>query len=209
MGLHLRTWILGTLAFLVFRALRLTWKIELIEPQELQLARRNKKGFILAHWHGDELAIVHLARRYRIVTMVSTSKDGQLMAFVFRLLGGKVARGSSTRRSLSGMRELFRILNTGHSTSFAVDGPKGPIFVIKPGVFEVSRLFQIPIFGCSVEVDRCWKFPRSWNKTYLPKPFAKIRIVWRGPIPPVAKEADPRSSELQAALKNILSPTCE
>ena len=32
-----------------------------------------KKGIILAHFHGDEIALISLARIYKIATMTSTS----------------------------------------------------------------------------------------------------------------------------------------
>lgn len=176
----------------------------MIEPPELQVLIGSDKPYILAHWHGDEMSLIHLARRYKIATITSTSKDGELMDFVLHRLGAVTSRGSSTRGAVNALKGLLRLMKQGHSTSFAVDGPKGPIHKVKPGVFEVSRLLSAPIFYCGVHVDRAWRFPKSWNQGFLPKPFAKLTILWSGPMPAVTKGQDPRdpkiASELEAHL---------
>lgn len=180
---------------------------------------RRKTPIILAHWHGDEIPLVSLVQRYRIATMISTSKDGEMMNTVVRLMGGTSARGSSTRGGSSALKGLIRIMKSeSRNTSLAVDGPKGPVYVVKPGVFELSRLIESPIFAAGVSCDRKWVFEKAWNKAYLPKPFAKINIVWRGPVGPVTRNVDPRSEALrdeltaallearQSAVKEIAGP---
>ena len=89
----------------------------------------------------------------------------------------------------------------GHPCSIALDGPKGPFQEIKPGVFELSRLLNAPIYCGGVASDRVWRAEKAWNKAFLPKPFAKVVIVWHGPINAVPRETDPRSPELANTLK--------
>ena len=132
-----------------------------------------------------------------------------MMNTVLRLFGGKTVRGSSTRGAVNALKGLIRLAREGYNTSFAVDGPKGPIHVVKPGVFEVSRLIASSggqIFAAGIACDRKWVFDKAWNKAYLPKPFAKVVIQWVGPYGPLPKEVDPRSSvpaqELTDALRN-------
>lgn len=165
---------------------------------------KNKKPFLLAHWHGDEIALIQLVRRYRIATMSSQSSDGQMMSIILHLLGAKTTQGSSSRGGVSGLKGLIRLMRKGHNCSFAVDGPKGPIYKVKPGVFELSRLLDCPIYYCGVSVDHAIQFPKAWNKTYLPKPFAKIVIQWHNPLPAVTKGQDPRDPKLATQLENLL-----
>lgn len=98
------------------------------------LARRSP--IILAHWHGDELLLLSLIRRYKVATIASTSVDGDLMASLVGLMNGKVVRGSSTRGGAGALKGLMRLVRAGHNSSFAVDGPKGPIYKVKPGVLS-------------------------------------------------------------------------
>lgn len=158
----------------------------------------------MAHWHGDEIALCIFTKYYGIATMVSQSKDGQMMGVFLRLMGAKTADGSSTRGGIGGLKGLLRLVKTGARCSFAVDGPKGPIYKVKPGIFEMSRLMNVPIYFCGVHCDRAIHFPKAWNKTYLPKPFARITVYWPEPLPAVTKDQDPRDPQLALQLESGL-----
>jgi lysophospholipid acyltransferase (LPLAT)-like uncharacterized protein len=176
----------------------------LIEPPSLTQSLENQTPVVLAHWHGDELALISIVKRYRIATIASQSKDGELMAKVLGWMGAKTSRGSSTRGGVQALKGLLRLIKDGGNCSFAVDGPKGPLHKVKPGVFEISRMINGPIYAAGVWCDRAILFPRSWNKTYLPKPFAKIVIYWVGPMAAVARDGDPRNPDLALGLEDLL-----
>lgn len=209
MVLFLRKYILPYVVYIVYRILSWTWRITYNEDPELkkminssvQSKQKNGFGFCLAFWHGDELALIHASKRYRIATMTSTSKDGELMDKVLRLLGGKTSRGSSTRGGVRALKGLLILMKSGYNAGMAVDGPKGPIHEVKPGVFEISRISQVPIFPGSVATNSMWRSDKSWNKTYLPKPFAQVIITWGNPMLPVDKKMNCRSEALAQELK--------
>ncbi|WP_413292099.1 lysophospholipid acyltransferase family protein [Bdellovibrio sp. HCB185ZH] len=193
--------------FVFYRTLSWTWRVRLFEPESLKKSLENKNPVVLAHWHGDELALLSIVKRYRIATIASQSKDGELMATVLKWMGAKTSRGSSSRGSVQALKGLLRLVKDGGNCSFAVDGPKGPLHKVKPGVFELSRMIHGPIYAAGVYVDRAIYFPRSWNKTFLPKPFAKVIIVWSESLPPVTKEQDPRNPDLALELESLLHQT--
>lgn len=195
---------LGFIVWVIYKLLSMTWKVELQEPDEMKAMMKERKPFILAHFHGDEIPLISLASRYKIATMTSTSKDGEMMNTALILLGAKTSRGSATRGGVSALKGLLKYCKEGSNCSMAVDGPKGPIFEVKPGVFEIARLMKAPIFAGGVFCDRAWHFPRAWNKAYLPKPFAQVRIVWTRFNFSIDKNTDPRSPELANSLKNQL-----
>lgn len=200
----LRGFVLGFLIWIIYKTLSLTWRIHIAEPTSLKDRLEKKVPVILAHFHQDELALVALTPLYKIATMTSTSKDGELISTVLKLMGGAVSRGSSTRGGASALKGLINLCRKGANSSVAVDGPKGPIYEVKPGIFELSRLLKSPIYAGGVFCDRAWNFPRAWNKTFLPKPFAVIRVVWIQAFDFVPKDQDPRSPELAKALNNQL-----
>lgn len=203
--MNIRASILGFIAWVFFRCLSSTWKITLVEPLTLQTRLKNKETTLFAHWHGDELVLLYLIKSYRIATLVSTSKDGQIMNSLLGWIGGTTTRGSSTRGGAEGLRKLIKIVRSQKkNSSFAVDGPKGPIYKVKPGIFEMARFLDSPIYPCGVSCDRAWRFNKSWNKTYLPKPFAKICIFWGEELRYDLKSLDPRSEELAKGLETAL-----
>lgn len=200
-----RRHVLPVLVFLFYRLLRMTWRVTFDECPAFRKALDNHDPVVIAHWHGDELGLIHLVRRYRIATITSTSKDGELMNRVLVWLGAATARGSSTRGGANAMRGLIsHCRKNGNNVSFAVDGPKGPIYKVKPGVFEFSRLMQAPIFVASISISRPWVFHRSWNKAVLPKPFSRIHVRIAEGMPAITRDQDPREPAMAAKLEQML-----
>jgi lysophospholipid acyltransferase (LPLAT)-like uncharacterized protein len=188
--------LLGFLLWLIYRCLSRTWRVTLIEPPSLTERRLQKKISLMAHWHGDELPLLRWIGFYNVATLVSTSKDGDLMNFVAQREGAMTSRGSSTRSSVGGTLALLRIMKKfNRSCSMAVDGPKGPIYKAKPGVFEISRALDAPIFAGGAACDRAWHFTKAWNQAVLPKPFSKVVIFWEDTLPPVQKSQDPKEQK--------------
>ena len=113
--------------------------------------------------------------------MTSTSVDGQLIDYVIRKLGGATAKGSSTRGGSNALRGLVSagLMEEGYRASMAVDGPKGPIYQVKPGVFELSKLAGAWIAPLGVANSSQFVFQKSWNKARLPKPFRSVVVCFR------------------------------
>lgn len=200
-----RRHVLPVMVFVFYRLLRMTWRVTFDECPAFRRALDNHDPVVIAHWHGDELGLIHLVRRYRIATITSTSKDGELMNRVLVWLGAATARGSSTRGGANAMRGLIsHCRKNGNNVSFAVDGPKGPIHKVKPGVFEFSRLMQAPIFVASIGISRPWVFHRSWNKAVLPKPFSRVHVRIAEGMPVITRDQDPREAALAGKLEKIL-----
>lgn len=200
----LRGLFLGLIVWIIYKIISFTWRVQIKESAEFKRLLAEKKTAVLAHFHGDEIALLYIIPRYRAATMSSTSKDGEIMNTLVHLQNGATSRGSSTRGAVSALKGLVRLAKSGRVCSVAVDGPKGPRHEVKPGVLELSRLINAPIFFGSAACDKAWHFPKSWNKTYFPKPFAQVTIVWEGSGFFVGPDQDPRDPLLAKALQNQL-----
>jgi lysophospholipid acyltransferase (LPLAT)-like uncharacterized protein len=200
-----RRHVLPLIIFVIYSALRLTWRIRIIESASFQAALNKNQPMVFAHWHGDEFGLVYLLKRYRAAAMVSTSKDGELMDKVLRMFGAKTSRGSSTRGGTTALKGIIRLSREGWRPSVAVDGPKGPYHKAKPGVFEISKLLGAEIFPLAAAADRAFVFNKAWNKSFLPLPFARIVVVWGEALPPVPRDGDGRDPELARSLETALN----
>jgi len=129
------------------------------------------------------------------------------MSKMVELYGAKTVRGSSTRQGTQALKGVLRLAKKGFRPSSAVDGPKGPIYKVKPGVFQISRLAQIPIVPLSFHASKSFIFRKSWNKAELPKPFSKVTVYLGEPLPTVTKAEDSRSPELAVKLEQALHDT--
>jgi lysophospholipid acyltransferase (LPLAT)-like uncharacterized protein len=205
MSSFLRTRVLPLFIFSVYSLLKFTWRIRIVESESFKAALLEGRPMVFAHWHGHELALIHLLGPYRSCAMASTSKDGELMSRVIRLFGAEVSRGSSTRGGVSALKGIIRLSRDGWRPSVAVDGPKGPIYKVKPGVFEISRVISGEIFPLAAAADRKFVFEKSWNKAFLPLPFARVMIVWGDAISPVSKDIDSRDPHLAERLEQGLA----
>ncbi|MEC9284330.1 MAG: DUF374 domain-containing protein [Bdellovibrionota bacterium] len=185
------------LIFIFYRCLYLTWKIEIVESVDFKNNLEKKQPYLISLWHGNELAVLHISSRYKLSALVSHSKDGQLMTNVLKMMGVKIARGSSSRGGIGGLKALIRLIKKGFATVYAVDGPKGPYRVIKPGLFEAAKLSGAKIYPSGVAVSSYWMSKKSWNKAILPKPFSKIVMVIGSPMEVSKIKAAPRSPDLR------------
>lgn len=195
-----RQWFLHRFVWLFFRLWTWTWRIEVLENTATQDKGPQDPPLIFAHWHGDELAIVPLVTRFKISTMTSTSKDGQIIDFVIRRLGGATSKGSSTRGGVGALKGLVKLCRSGFNASMAVDGPRGPIYRAKPGIFELSRLTRGTIIPLGAAASSAFIFTKSWNKAQLPKPFAKIVVKFGEPFKWEAKTTSTKDPALAQSL---------
>jgi lysophospholipid acyltransferase (LPLAT)-like uncharacterized protein len=64
----------------------------------------------------------------------------------------------------------------------ALDGPRGPRGVVKPGLIVMAQSTGVPIVPVYISVNRAWVL-NSWDRTLIPKPFSKVTVRWDKPIP--------------------------
>ncbi len=62
-----------------------------------------------------------------------------------------------------------------------VDGPTGPIGVIKPGLVRIAQQSRSVIVPFVLEADSAWYF-KSWDRFMLPKPFSKVTLKYLEPF---------------------------
>lgn len=195
--------ILPWLIFLFYRAWSATWRLRRHEPAAFRQRLDKGRPFVVAMWHGDQLGLICFSRFYHLATMASRSRDGELMHFVLSRLGFATARGSSSRSGSRALLSLMRLARKGWSPVIAVDGPRGPARRAKPGVLELARLTGLPVFPCAMACSRSIPMNRSWDRSQLPWPFAKVLIYWGEPIA-IDRDSDARSPEMAQRLEAAL-----
>ena len=153
------------------------------------------KPRVYAHWHGDELLLVGAYIGSGMSVMTSRSKDGELMGRVLRWLGFRVVRGSSSRGGAGGLKGLVdAVRKERRDASLAVDGPRGPIYEVKPGIIKLAQQTGCVLVPGAAAANRRIVFKNAWNRCYLPLPFARCVIVYGEPI---SVPADASSEEFE------------
>jgi len=135
------------------------------------------KGLLYAAWHRGVMYLIYRYRNRGAVVMASASKDGDLAAAATRRHGWVVVRGSSSYRGSEALREMLPFIQAGHIGGLVVDAPRGPAHVSKIGIIIAARRSGIPIVPVMWAADRCWRIG-SWDRTIIPKPFARIVFLY-------------------------------
>jgi hypothetical protein len=144
-------------------------------------------GVIYCFWHAQILQFAYCYRHLNIITVVSSSRDGDLAVAVAERWGHSFIRGSSSKRGFSALRETVRTIKEGRKVVLIPDGPTGPAGVAKAGVADVALLSRAPLVPLSARADRCWRL-KSWDRFIIPKPFANIAITFHDPIVVISQE---------------------
>lgn len=143
---------------------------------------------ILAHWHREDLAMLPHFGFTRARILVSGSRDGSILNLAVPVLGYSTCRGSSSRGALGGLLALKNSLEKGETIVVAADGPRGPRLVAKPGAVYLAAKTGAPIYPAGSALSCGYEFSKSWNKTRLPLPGAKLVMCFGEPLalPPEA-----------------------
>jgi lysophospholipid acyltransferase (LPLAT)-like uncharacterized protein len=160
---------------------------------------------VFAFWHRSLLACAHRFRNLDIAILISTSFDGELIARTVELLGFKAVRGSSSRGGAAGLRNMQVAYAEGHRCAFTADGPRGPVFIAKPGTAQLANSVG-PMtaegnpsgtwVGCFYALpERAWEL-RSWDRFLIPKPFSRVVLTWPAHVP----AGEVTTASVQAAL---------
>jgi lysophospholipid acyltransferase (LPLAT)-like uncharacterized protein len=138
---------------------------------------------VLSFLHGKQWPLLAWRRRRPTAVMVSLSADGEMQARALRTLGFTVVRGSSSRGGARGLAALVRHLKRGgHDAAFAVDGPRGPYGVPKPGVVLAARAGRAVIVPMGSAIAGAKIFARAWDRFALAWPFSRVVVVLGPPV---------------------------
>ncbi len=130
---------------------------------------------ILSFWHNQIFAATFFWRFRDIVVITSRHFDGEYIARVIGLFGYGTARGSSSRGAVRAVLELKRHLAEGRDVAFTIDGPRGPVYQVKPGPVWLSRKTRLPILCFHIQPERYWRLS-SWDGFRIPKPFTRATV---------------------------------
>jgi lysophospholipid acyltransferase (LPLAT)-like uncharacterized protein len=180
--------------WLLARILLATIRLRVIYQERLEAARALGRPLLYAFWHGRQLMLFkgNPERGRRLAVITSLSRDGQMQSLICRRFGLEVVRGSSSRAGLSGLLALSRRLKNDCPVALAVDGPRGPVQIAKPGAVVLARNTGAPIVPVTVGFRRRWELGRAWDRFQIPWPFTEACMVFGQPIqvPADANTAD-------------------
>jgi lysophospholipid acyltransferase (LPLAT)-like uncharacterized protein len=188
----------------VLRLLAATLRYEEVNEEGGYADEPGRTG-IWCFWHRCLLlAACRFQHRPRTTLLISASFDGELIARTIHRLGYQTVRGSSSRAGAGGFRALLRALRSGEGVVLPGDGPRGPAYVLKPGVTALSRMSGLPVWSFYLHPQHAWRL-RSWDGLLVPRPFSRVAVVWGRPVaaPASATEEEPARLAVEATLERL------
>lgn len=166
-----------------------SWRIEEAGRSELGPRARPKEKILWPLWHETILASVWWHRHRDVHVMISSSRDGELIATLAGFLGYRSVRGSSTRGGQEAAREMVEYIERGKPCAITPDGPRGPRRQMKMGVVQIARLTGCLVVPFGFAAENGWRL-RSWDQFIIPRPFTRAVFVYGEPIHVPGKEGE-------------------
>jgi lysophospholipid acyltransferase (LPLAT)-like uncharacterized protein len=152
-------------------------------------------SLLAAIWHQDVVLVPFTFRNYNVVTMVSRSDQGEIMALIVRRMGFVPVRGGSSMGGTRALSEVIDYFRTHRKVFFGltVDGSRGPKYKVKKGIVVVAKESGIPIYPIRACAKRSVLLP-TWDNTLIPLPFNEFAFFFGEPIT-VLPDADQETIE--------------
>ena len=186
----------GWATSLALRLLGASWRVEVLghDPRVPASPDAPTGPHLAALFHESLVVAAWLYRDQGYSAAVSRSRDGSLISSTLDWLGfAESARGSSSRGGSAALASLVRSLGAGTTVAVLVDGPRGPARIAKPGIAALARLSARPVQPVAVAASPALRL-RSWDRSLVPLPFARVVCAYGEPIPP-DEVADKKAGE--------------
>lgn len=149
-----------------------------IRPEQMPW-RRGAANAIYVGWHAKTFMILPFCRGSGLVVLTLRDWKNRVYDGVCRRFGYRTVPVASASVAASVLR---RMLEAGHHVALAIDGPRGPAGVMKPGAFYLARKTGRPIIAIRIEVERSWRIRRRWDRFEIPKPGSRAVGILSEPI---------------------------
>jgi lysophospholipid acyltransferase (LPLAT)-like uncharacterized protein len=176
-GENLKIELAARLAAAVNRLSHSLCRLQLLSPSYGQRRQRGEVvRCVYACWHGNLWHGIHALRDEGVHALVSSHRDGEIIARVMSRMGYELVRGSSTRGGARALRDMARIARDGEGDLVVtIDGPRGPARQVKDGILFAASRSGLPIVPMGVWVDRAWR-ANSWDRLVIGKPLARVAV---------------------------------
>lgn len=162
----------------------LFWSLRIEIHGASELKKINEPALI-AIWHNQLLLLPSLVRKFFPLTpisvLISNSRDGDIPAAFAATFEQVYAIRVSHKNRHSALLTMIDVLKQKHLVLLTPDGPKGPMYKIKPGVLFGAKTCGVPIITLSWNASRCIRL-NSWDRFCIPLPFSKIQVYISEPL---------------------------
>lgn len=174
-------WLAGTLGPWLIRGLHVTWKRHFIGAEHFEVRGPEGKRGVYCMWHQNVPSGSGVHRNKQLSVLVSSHRDGEIIARTIRRMGYGVVRGSSSRGGARAMRQMLRQIEDDQGLVLTPDGPRGPRHGVAVGAIYLAAASGRPLIATGFAAKSFWTL-RSWDKMEFPKPFTRVVTAYAPPL---------------------------
>ena len=196
-------WLITWAGYLFIRTIGPTLRFTMIREEGCITDGWTAPPSIWCFWHRCVIPAGYHFRGRLIAIMISQSFDGEYIARIVKKLGIRAVRGSSSRGGAAALIGMRNELEKGISVAFTSDGPRGPIYVAKPGPIMLAKLTGRSVNCAYIAVKNAWTL-NSWDRMIIPRPFSRACAYLSSPIQVPRNATDEQMKALHQRLQETL-----
>lgn len=181
------SWITQLLGWLG-AALVATLQVQVLGLEHFLHQRRQARPVVFAAWHEQLALLAHQGGKYHLAVLIATGRDGDLGVGLARGLGVVPLQVDVRRQPLKGLQRLRSALQQGQDVVLFADGPLGPPRKARPGALRLAQSTGSPLLPVAAVTNWGVRLA-SWDRLYLPLPFARVVVAVGEALPVGADEA--------------------
>jgi lysophospholipid acyltransferase (LPLAT)-like uncharacterized protein len=200
-----RAFRLARLGAPLIRLVALTWRIRVVNREPVDALRASRSPVVFAFWHGEMLPLVWQHRNEGVAVLISSHRDGEIIARIVEMFGFATIRGSTSRGGGRALLAMVRALESGRDVAITPDGPRGPARKFAPGALVAAQRANVPVVAVAAHASRAWRL-NSWDRFMIPQPFARVTVAYGVPTlveSSTAREAAEEGPRFEAVLANV------
>jgi len=156
-------------------------KPEVIGDASLNRLWASRQQVIFSFWHDQLLLIVKGYRGPGAKVLISSSRDGELIARTMAYFDIGAVRGSSSRGGRTAVKAMIDLSREPLDLGFTPDGPKGPRHIAKTGVVQLAKVSGRPVVPMAFACSHGHRF-QSWDRFLLPYPWGRAVYSFGEPL---------------------------
>ncbi len=145
---------------------------EILGEEHLRSSWQRGERVIIPFWHDQLFLLVFGYPEKNAKLLISSSKDGELLARTMKYFEQDTVRGSSSRGGRAAFKQMLDLCKEPFDIVLTPDGPRGPRHELKNGVVQLARMSGRPVMPLAYVCSRGHRF-KSWDRFMFPYPFAR------------------------------------
>ena len=137
---------------------------------------------VYVNWHRHlQYLLIHHGRRRRWL-LISPAPYMLPIHVLVRRLGFRLVPGTTGYRGQQAIRTLAGKVRAGGSAMMAVDGPAGPVEVVKPGCVLLAKEAGVPVIPVAFGSRRGYCNEKRWDRMAFAVANDDVNVVYGEPV---------------------------